>query len=145
MFLLRTNLWIKEENLWTFPFHGPLNTSYRPTHVLLQQPLGIDPSLRHVLQKPRSNQAIYFFRQQVGAMHASSLTSNMWAIRPSLAWSKWNMEEICGLKFQLSYVDMPQNFLWKFLHAHTMSFYNWICTFDQKTKCLPRWRPFSIT
>ena len=45
--------------------------------VLLQQPLGIDPSLRHVLQKPRSNQAIYFFRQQVGAMHASSLTSNM--------------------------------------------------------------------
>ena len=66
--------------------------------VLLQQPLGIDPSLRHVLQKPRSNQAIYFFRQQVGAMHASSLTSNMLAIRPSLARSKWNMDEICGLK-----------------------------------------------
>ena len=32
------------------------------------------------------------------------------------------MDEICGLKFQLSYVDMPQEFFWKFLHALTMSF-----------------------
>ena len=32
------------------------------------------------------------------------------------------MDEICGLKFHLSYVDMPQEFFWKFLHALTMSF-----------------------
>ena len=40
------------------------------------------------------------------------LTPNTWAIQPSLARSKWNMDEICGLKFQLSYVDMPQDFFW---------------------------------
>ena len=32
------------------------------------------------------------------------------------------MDEICGLKFQLSYVDMLQDFFWKFLHALTVSF-----------------------
>ena len=50
------------------------------------------------------------------------LTPNRWAIRPSLTPSKWNRDEICGLKFHLSYVDMPQELFWKFLHAHTMSF-----------------------
>ena len=34
----------------------------------------------------------------------------------------WNMDEICGLKFHLLYEDMPQDFFWKFLHEHTMSF-----------------------
>ena len=45
-----------------------------------------------------------------------------WAIRPSLTRSKWKMDEICGLQFHLSYVDMPQfpSFFFKFLHAHTM-------------------------
>ena len=32
------------------------------------------------------------------------------------------MDEICGLKFHLSYVDISQEFFWKFLHMHTMSF-----------------------
>ena len=31
------------------------------------------------------------------------LTPNTWAIRLSLTQSKWNMNEICGLKFHLSY------------------------------------------
>ena len=41
------------------------------------------------------------------------LTPNMWAIRPSLTQSKWNMEEICGLKLHFSYLDMPQDFFWE--------------------------------
>ena len=30
------------------------------------------------------------------------------------------MDEICGVKFRLSYVDMPQEFLWKFFNSHTI-------------------------
>ena len=38
------------------------------------------------------------------------LTPNMLAIQPPLTWSKWNEDEICGLKFYLSYVEMQQDF-----------------------------------
>ena len=55
-------------------------------------------------------------------LHSDDFAPNTWAIRPSLTRSKWNMDEICGLKFHLSYVDMPQDFFWKFLYALTMSF-----------------------
>ena len=34
------------------------------------------------------------------------LTFNTWAIRPSLTHLRWNMDEICGLKFYLS--EAPQ-------------------------------------
>ena len=50
--------------------------------------------------------------------HFKVLTSNTWTMRPSLTRSKWNMDENCSLKFHLSYVDMPQDCSWKFLHAH---------------------------
>ena len=39
------------------------------------------------------------------------LTPNTWAILPSLTWSKWNMVEICGLKFHLSLVFCCYNCL----------------------------------
>ena len=36
-----------------------------------------------------------------------NLTPNMWATQPSVTWWKWNMGEIFGLKFHLSYVHTP--------------------------------------
>ena len=42
------------------------------------------------------------------------LTTNTWAIWPSLLWSKWNNDDICDLKFHLSYAT---RIFWKFLHA----------------------------
>jgi hypothetical protein len=41
--------------------------------------------------------------RQIVLFQLLPLTPNTWAIRPSLTWSKWNMDEICGLKFHLSY------------------------------------------
>ena len=64
---------------------------------------------------------------------ALTLTPNMWAIRPSLARSKWNMDKICGLKFHFSYVDMPQDFFGNSSIRTPSHFYYWICTFDQNS------------
>ena len=43
-------------------------------------------------------------------------------IQPSFTSSKWNMGEIFGLKFHLSYLHTPQRFFLKSLHAQRMSF-----------------------
>ena len=67
------------------------------------------------------------------------LTPNIWAIRPLLTRSKWNMDEICGLICHSSCVDMPQHFFWKLLHGCVGTpchFYNWICNFDQNVSFL---------
>ena len=65
------------------------------------------------------------------------LTPNTWAILPSLTWSKWNMVEICGLKFHLSYVDMPQFIFGNSSMRTPCHFYYWICTFDQNNFAQP--------
>ena len=50
------------------------------------------------------------------------LTPNTPLIHTSFTYSKWNMGEICGLKFHLIYVHASQNFLLKSLHAQKVSF-----------------------
>ena len=65
-----------------------------------------------ILRNSVSTEPVFWSRE----LSFKSLTPNTWAMWPSLTWSKWNMDEICGLKFYLSYVDMPQeanSWFWK--------------------------------
>ena len=68
LFLLRTNLWIKEENLWTFPFYGPLNTSYRPTHgCATATTLGDWPFFATCVAKAKVKPSNLFFQTTSGS------------------------------------------------------------------------------
>ena len=53
---------------------------------------------------------------------STALTPNTPLINTSFMNSKWNMDEMFGLKFHLPYTYTPQRFFLKFLHAQTRSF-----------------------
>jgi hypothetical protein len=82
--------------------------------------------VKNPVQTWKKNPDGYFklenWKNQVQIDRGFTCTEVQPCIRPSLTQSKWNMDEMCGLKFHLSYVDMPQDFFRKFLIAHTMSF-----------------------
>ena len=57
----------------------------------------------YVTYKATKSEAKYYSQMIISIFtHYSPL------IQPSLAWSKWNMGEICGLKFHLIYVHTSQ-------------------------------------
>ena len=70
--------------------------------------------------------------------HQYLSTHSIWENQPYLTWSKWNMDEIFGLKYHLSCAHMP--FFILFFENPSMRrpchFYYWICHFKHKPSTL---------
>ena len=59
------------------------------------------------------------FSNLVGTSQSSELTPNTPLIHTPFTYSKWNMGEICGLKFNLSYVHRLQQKILAYHHVHS--------------------------
>ena len=64
------------------------------------------------------------------------LTHRIWENQPYLTQSKWNVDEIFGFKYHLSYVHKYATFFLKSLMRTGCRFCYWICIFGQKSSLL---------
>ena len=77
--------------------------------------------VRRIFEKRKSTR-FFKTKKQMLVKHRLDQGLNSPLIHTSFTYSKLNMDEICGLKFYLSYVHRSQKKLLKSLHAQRRSF-----------------------